>query len=140
MTRSTKVKLPLGWSDYSGENPEGPPTFLRDLSDLPGPLQISIIPYIKGEIPNPTEHDLIELAQRLGFDHNWGQVLEVSSGFCAFGIYGTAVFSGSDFHRVQVWYLSNGKDFILATHICQEEPDPTEVKEAQTIVTEIELE
>ena len=112
-----KVKLLKGWADYSRENPDGPPTFLRDLSEVPGPLQISTWEYEGGEIPNPSEDDLKHMSVELG-RKNFGELVETSSGACTFGKMGTAVFHSGEYPRVQVWHLSNGKDFILATHIC----------------------
>jgi hypothetical protein len=42
-------------------------------------------------------------------------------------------------YRTQLWYLSNGFDFVLATHVCCDEPEAAEIAEAQQIVGLIEL-
>jgi hypothetical protein len=60
-------------------------------------------------------------------------------GPCVFGNMGTAVFSSPEFPRFQAWYISNGRDFIIASHTCAQEPDPEEVAEVQFIVSEVTL-
>ena len=137
--RKPKVLLPKGWSDYSKDNPDGPPTFLRDLSEVPGPLQISFEEYKGGEIPNPKVEDLTEMAIDLGKEQKMGELIESNNGDCDFGKYGTAIFRSRENPRIQVWYLSNGKDFVLATHISPEEPESQEIIEAQEIVMKIVL-
>ena len=56
------------------------------------------------------------------------------SGACDLGTYGAAVFRSTDYPRIQFWYLSNGRDFVLATYVCTSEPEAAEVAEAQRIV------
>lgn len=126
------IKLPEGWSDY--DCPEGPPTYIREWSDDSGALQISWAEYTGGSLPNPSAIDLQHMAQEFGEKQGFGDVVESSSGQCVFGLMGTAVFSSSEYPRIQIWYLSNGRDFILVTHISSVEPDPIEVHEAQEIV------
>src|SRR5688572_30273383 len=63
MADRLRVKLLPGWADYSDENPDGPPTFLRDTSASPGPLQVSCAWYESGAVPNPNDDDLIALAK-----------------------------------------------------------------------------
>lgn len=138
-SRVIRVKLPRGWSDHSLENPDGPPTFLRDISNLPSVFQVSFALQRGGEIPNPSCEDLIELAKKVGENMPAGDLIETSSGKCAFGIFGTAVFTSNEFPRTQIWYLSDGCNFILATHICPGTPEPKEVTEAQTIVDSLFL-
>jgi hypothetical protein len=55
------------------------------------------------------------------------------SGKCEFGIFGTVVVKGDSPAHVQVWVLSNQREFILITHVCGNEPDPQEVAEANEI-------
>ena len=134
-----KVYLQNGWSDHSEENPDGPPTFERDLSACPGALQFSYALYVSGEEPNPSTRDLIEMSIKLGAKHDAGKLVEAYSGPCAFGQFGTAVFHPAGGGRMQIWHLSNGRDFILATHVNVDEPDPVEVQEAQEIVRDVGL-
>ena len=134
-----QIKLVDGWSDYSHENPDGPSTFLRDQSEVPGPLQVSYAIYKEGDIPDASEEELIELCTGLGEQQGWGEVIETESMACAFGLLGTAVFRGEEFPHAQVWHLSNGQRFITATHICPEVPALEEVDEVQEIVKNITL-
>jgi hypothetical protein len=134
MSKRIRVTLPQGWSDYSHENPDGPPTYLRDDSDVPGPLQISAQWYAGGEVPDPSLDDLIKLAKAVGNSWDGQEVIETGGGQCAFGRFGTVVSRTTELARAQVWYLSNGRDFILATHFCSEQPDPLEIDEAREIV------
>ena len=133
------IELLDGWGDYSHENPDGPSTFLRDRSEVPGPLQVSYAIYKDGDKPDASEEGLIELCMGLGEQHGWGGAIETESMACAFGLLGTAVFQSEEFPRIQVWHLSNGRDFIMVTHICPESPESEEVKDVQEIVKNITL-
>ena len=134
MGNRLQVHLLPDWSDHSHENPDGPPTYLRDASDAPGPLQVSWAWYQSGEVPNPSHEDLISLAKGVQRSFDSPELVETGSGACALGRYGTAVFRCKDFGRVQAWYLSNGRDIITVTHIAGADVDPIEVREAQQIV------
>ena len=132
--KTIKVMLPEGWGDYSRDNPDGPPTFLRDASEVSGALQVSFALHDEGNAPNPSKEDLIDLAKNTGATMPVGEVVETSSGECRFGIFGSAVFGPSEMAHTQIWYLSDGQDFVLATHICAERPDGGEIGEAEEIV------
>ena len=56
-----------------------------------------------------------------------------SSGECAFGKYGTVIAKGEAPEHVQIWMLSNKREFILITHTCASDPDPEEIEEASQI-------
>jgi hypothetical protein len=139
MSKRLQIKLLDGWSDYSHENPEGPSTFLRESSEVPGPLQVSWAEYTGGAEPNPTASDLEEMSRESGDQQQFGQLVESTNGACDFGRFGTAVFRSTENPRVQIWHLSNGRDFIMVTHICPQAPDPAEVREAQEIVRSLTL-
>jgi len=133
------VQLLPDWSDHSHENPDGPPTYLRDTSADPGPLQVSWAWYESGEVPNPSDDDLISLAIGVQKSFESPQLNETRAGSCTIGRFGTAVFRCKDYGRVQAWYLSNGRDIITVTHIAGEDVDPIEVKEAQQIVEQLAI-
>lgn len=140
MRKRVTVRLLPGWSDYSHQNPEGPATFLRDTSKVPGPLQVSFVGYRAGEIPNASLQSLVNMASDMGDTLGATEVVQTTSGDCAFGRFGSAVFRSAENPRMQVWYLSDGYDFILATHICGEEPDGSEVAEVEEIVKRLTVE
>ena len=61
-------------------------------------------------------------------------VIRRYDGECAIGRFGSVVVAWPDCPRVQVWVLSNSRDFVLATHVCTGEPSENEVEEAEAIV------
>lgn len=133
-----KVTLLPGWMDISDQNPNGPPTYIRKDNGSPGVLQFSLDLYEAGEKPAPSKDGLIKMAINTGLEHpDFGEVVSDSSGSCSFGIYGSAVFSSAKYGRSQVWWLSNGLDFILATHIGVDKSSDIEIQEEQQIVENV---
>jgi hypothetical protein len=133
LAKRLQVKLLPNWAQ--SDNPGGPATFYRTDSDDSGALQVSL--YAEdtgGKVPNPTPDDLVKLAQGHGQRHDAGELVGTHSGSCDLGSFGAAVFRSAEYSRIQCWYLSNGRDFVLATHVCTVEPEATEVSEAQQIV------
>ncbi len=137
MKKRLQIKLPNGWSDCSEDN-DGTPTYIRELSDDPGPLQVSWAEYTGGKIPDPSTDDLIQMSRELGESQSFGELVESNGGACDFGRLGTAVFRSPE-QRIQIWHLSNGRDFITVTHIGPREPDPEEIREAQEIARTLTL-
>jgi hypothetical protein len=130
-----KVKLPRYWAASN----DGRPIYISLASNKSGALQISWAEYKGGELPNPTPQDLQNSAADFGKAQNLGELIENSSGPCVFGTFGTAVFRSAEIPRFQIWFLSNGRDFINAWHTCTSEPDPAEIADAQAIVRELTL-
>ena len=130
-----KIQLPPDWAPLE----ETRNTFYRVASKDSGALQVSFAEYKGGEIPNPTADDLKQLAVESANNKKLGELVESSSGPCLFGTMGTAVFRAPEHARFQIWFLSNGRDFITATHVCIDEPEPKEVAEAQQIVENLTL-
>ncbi len=138
MNCNIKVRLLPGWIDASKDNPHGPPTFVRESSKCSGALQVSQAEYVRGAVPNPSERDLIEMSRTFGM--NFGDIVESQSGGCKFGKFGMTVYRSAETPHSQVWYLSDGKDFIMVTHLCGgEEPDPQELIEVNQIVRMLTL-
>jgi hypothetical protein len=132
-----KVKLLPGWKQH--DNPDGPATYYRSSSHSPGALQISWLEYKGGKLPNPSIDDVKRSAREFGENHKFGKLIDSTGGTCDFGSLGSAVFSSAEHPRIQNWFLSNGKDFIMVTHICTVEADAIEVQEAQAIVRMLTL-
>ncbi|MFO1514800.1 MAG: hypothetical protein U1F83_18125 [Verrucomicrobiota bacterium] len=78
-------------------------------------------------------------ATTFGQKNGFGKLVESSGGKCVFGKCGTAIFRSEKHARIQVWFITDGTDYILATHICSTEPDPTEVGEVKEIVSMLTL-
>jgi hypothetical protein len=129
--QSVQIRLHEGWSDRSHENQGALATYVRDDSKVPGVLQVSVV-FRGATPPELTMEKQIAIAVQLGTQPGFEQI-STASGDCRFGHWGSAVFR-SEGHRAQCWLLSNGRDAILVTHICQAEPDPAEIAEAQEIV------
>jgi len=136
---SLQVHLLPGWSDVTAHNPDGGPTYIRHVHGMDNPLQVSYSMYRSGDIPNPSEGDLITLAQGLSQAIEPAELISTMSGPCTFGHFGSAVFCSPVFPRAQSWCLSNGKDVIRATHICGSLPAAEEIREAEWIVRRLTL-
>jgi hypothetical protein len=113
--------------------------YLRDVSAVPGPLQVSTAEYQGSKSLDLGKEKLVELSRNMGGRSRLTEVVETDSGPCPFGNFGTVVFKSAQRARVQFWHLSNGRDVIFVSHICEKEPDPQEVLEASQIVMSMEL-
>jgi hypothetical protein len=106
---SLQIELPKNWNGISSENPEGPPTFINELDENSGALQISFAQYQSGTIPNPTYDDLISLSRNIGTKHSIGKIIKTRKGKCQFGIFGKVVFSSKEYPIAIIWHLSDKK-------------------------------
>jgi len=131
-----KIELPATWAQ--ADNPDGPATFCR--ADGRGALQVSWAEYRGGTLPTEVTADgLKQMAERFGQKNEFGEMVESSGGACKFGMFGTGLFRSGGHPRIQVWFISDGRDHIMATHICNEEPEASEVAEAQQIAASLVL-
>jgi hypothetical protein len=130
-----KIELPTTWTQQS--NPDGPATFCRQGSS--SAFQVSWAEYRGGKLPDVTNDKLEGMATDFGQRHGFGEMLESSSGECRFGTFGTAVFYSAEYPRIQIWFISDGRDHIMATHICVVEPDAGEIAEVQRIADSLTL-
>jgi hypothetical protein len=135
MENTLVVQLVTGWIDISHENRNGPPTFVRE-NEGNGVLQISVqAEFVGGKQPLPTPEALVDLAERTMMSA--GTEVEIrgrATGQCAIGHYGTALARVDDVSWFQIWVMSNGADFIMASLVCEDEPAEKEVGEASWIV------
>ena len=123
------IQMPASWSQH--ENPQGPATYCRHEST--SALQVSWSEY-RGQraLRKLSAGELKQMATKFGREKGFGEELvESSGGPCTFGSFGTAVFRSGSHPRMQVWIITDGRDYILATHICSDGPDPVEVQETQ---------
>src|SRR5262249_2671822 len=112
MAKKLAIWLPDTWSNV--ENPDGPLTMRWGDPAATGYLQLSVAEYRGGEQPRPSEADLLEQARAVGLRNHFGNLVSSSSGRCVLGLYGTAAFSPSaSAAYAQVWWLSNGLDFVF---------------------------
>jgi len=139
MARRLKVKLFQGWADHSALHP-GLAAYVRVLSAEPGALQVSRTEYTGSKPLDFSPDKLMHMSRKMGEgDDKWGEVVETRSGECLLGNWGTAVFRSPKIARSQIWHLSNGRDIVLVTHVCQKEPDAQEVKEVAQIVMSMRI-
>jgi hypothetical protein len=131
-----KIELPTTWAQ--ADNPDGPATFFRP--DGQGSFQVSWAEYRGGTLPTDvTADNLKQMAERFGQSKDFGKIIESSGGSCRYGVYGTAVFCSAEYPRLQVWFVSDGRDHIMATHICCAQPDPCEIAEVRQIAAGLAL-
>jgi hypothetical protein len=127
-----KVKLHRGWRQI--DNPGALAAYVRGDSPNSGTLQFSIAQFRHGQLHSATEQTLIGLCEKLTSGVRGRMEMSRGSGKCEFGMFGTVVVKGDFPVRVQVWVVSNQREFILITHTCEKkEPDPEEVAEANDI-------
>jgi hypothetical protein len=132
-----KIQIPKSWA--AQDRTDRGAVFRRYLSRFPGSLQVSWAIYTRGPNPNADAQKLMRMAIGWGDRINAGDLSEAASNSCVFGSMGTAVFTSPRTPRIQLWLLSNGKDFINISHICPLEPDPVEISEAQEIARTVTL-
>ncbi len=134
MKADLQVHLLPNWEDISHENPEGPPTFVLSDENATGVLQMSIQSvYESGPEPNPTDNDLIRLSEHIAGIQE-AEVVKRYSGECDLGRFGCVIARSVELPTVQIWTLANGRDFVLATFLCTENPSAEEATQAETIV------
>jgi hypothetical protein len=126
--------------DATAAHPKGILTYCRDTDEAAGALQFSLqAEYVRGRVPETSPEELIAFAERIALKEPGAAILERSSGPCAIGTFGSVVATWPNDVRVQVWVLSNARDFVLARHTCTTAPDPAELREACAIVTGAQL-
>jgi hypothetical protein len=127
-----KVKLFTGWVEIKSTNTAA--TFHRNQSE--NLLQFSWAEY-RGKQPlrKVSTDELKQTATKFGQKNGFGEFVESDGGSCTFGNFGTAVFRSATHPRIQVWFVTDGTDYILATYICSKEPDQVEVQETKDIVS-----
>jgi hypothetical protein len=141
MKKKLVVWLPPNWS--SEPNPDGPFAVHSGPAGV-GVLQISFAEYSGGRRPDPTPKDLMELASNSGEKLGLA-VLQSYSGKCLLGYYGTAVFGRGEGVQSdeafcnQIWFLSDGLDFVFVTFFASSTPPEQEFHDAQRIVDGIAL-
>jgi hypothetical protein len=145
MAKKLRIWLPDHWANISNEIPDGVLTLVWNDSTATGAFQISTAEYSGGREPHPSEADLIQMAIGFGEQQYWGSLVSSKGGTCKMGSFGTASFRLTDPFPpdlptyCQVWHLSNGLDFVMATFIAMKEPPQIELADAQRIAEGIDF-
>lgn len=127
------VQLPNNqWIDVS--KPEDPYRFARKDHLQEELLEIYLMLYKKGSLPNPSTADLIKLVQREGEKKELKDLQRIESGNCQFGTYASNIFFSKEGNYVKLWYLSNGRDFMYVTYRTTMRPNAQLDGELKSIV------
>jgi len=135
-TMRLKIELFTNWTQH--QNQTSAATFYRQGST--SAFQVSWAEY-RGKQPlrKISTDGLKQFAINFGQKNASGELIEASYGGCRFGNYGTAVFRSEKHPRIQIWIVTDGRDYILATHVCDRYPEPSEVAEVQQIARSLAL-
>lgn len=145
MGKKLTIWLPDHWANVSHENPDGPLTMCWDDAAACGAFQLSTAEYKGGKEPRTSEPELVQFAVAFGERHGWGELISSCSGKCKMGSFGTAAFKPTepippdDPAFSQVWFITNGWDFVLATFIAMQPPEQQELDDAHRIAEGIDL-
>jgi hypothetical protein len=145
MAKKLTVWLPDDWMNVSDQNPDGPLTMCCDDPAASGAFQLSTAEYTGGKEPRPSEPDLMRSAVGFGEGHGWGKLTRSYSGKCVMGLFGTAAFTRTEAMSPeepawsQVWFITNGLDFVLATFFAMEAPTDRELADVQRIAEGIDF-
>jgi hypothetical protein len=130
------VSVPDDWRDVTDSlEREDCPFTLAVPNDGVGALQFSPAIYQGGQIPSPTIDDLntmlTEFAEKQGFGH------PIENDTFSDGLLGaTASFRGDD-DFIAVWYVSDGKNIMLVTYVCDWSSKDVEADARKAIVSSI---
>ena len=117
---ATTIVLADGWFDITDDLPEGSPYTLGK-PDGVGVLQFSTAQFESGNRPLIQTEDLRNLLTDFAQSRELGEPRSVSDGR------GTHAFVcgdfGTDAETVHIWYVSNGRDVVLATYLAQTSSD-----------------
>ncbi len=132
--KQLKLRIPPNWREASRELGVKITTLVRENSVESGALQFSTAWYVSGPVPNSGPAELIDLAKNITL--NGAEVGDIEDGYvgdCSLGTFATVI-SRPQGHRLQVWCLSNGYDFVFATHTSAPKTESDECDEAGSIV------
>jgi hypothetical protein len=124
------------WRDIteSLNNPKAPPTLA--MPDGVGALQFSLARYKTGTIPSPTIADLLSMVREFADNKDLDEPFDEDT-FSEDVMGAGASFKGGE-DLIRVWYISDGKNFVLVTYVCGwESRDTTEVQECNSFVRNI---
>jgi hypothetical protein len=106
------------WEDITDSlsDPNAPFTLARPARGV-GALQFSPAVHRSGPVPSPSVEDLEALLARFAVRHGFGEQIDIAHfSHTVYGV-GASFRSGDDL--VRVWYVSDGKNIMLITYICE---------------------
>lgn len=121
------------WEDITAslDDPKAPYTIAKPESGV-GALQFTPAVYRGGAIPSPSMEDLEAMLTEFARHRELGQPIEHEEFSSRISRASSTFRSGSDF--VRVWYLSDGRNIMLATYVCDWSSRLLEAEECETII------
>lgn len=135
MSKNLRITLPTNWISAEGECEDYPYRFYPKCKVQNSILDITFAEYKGGKLPNPTYEDLVKLAK----GKSNLEIVSVEYGDCKLGKYGTARFRLENVPFFQKWFLSNGKDIVIAEYQSLIEPADPDLQELNLIISSINL-
>lgn len=133
-----RALLPDGWGDItSSVEAENPPITFARLRAGNGALQISPAMYESGTDPRITTQLLQSLLNDFGKTRRLGVATQRACTHESLKCVSATFRSDGDF--ICVWYLSDGRNIVLATYICEWESRDKEMDDCDAIVSSIVL-
>jgi hypothetical protein len=132
-----RIECDANWTDITDtlDTIEKPFTLVRQHGV--GALQISPALYRGGMLPSPTKDILASMAIEFGQMQALGEPFDVDTfeGSLAGGA--ASYHSESDF--IRVWYLSDGRNIMLATFVCEWDVRDRELTECEVIIRSLQF-
>ncbi|MBZ0111784.1 MAG: hypothetical protein K8J08_04925 [Thermoanaerobaculia bacterium] len=111
------VKAIAGWVEIEEEADAGHPfTLTKGEAAGVGSLQFTLAFYEKGEQPDPSVGDLIEMLNEFGNSRRLGVLEGVATDRGPLILAAGSFRSAGDF--IRAWYVSDGWHFALVTYVC----------------------
>jgi hypothetical protein len=115
-----RFNLPHGWADITDDLPAGSPPSLARPTGV-GAVQFSVAKYRGGKEPDVTVESLQKLLADFHAQHAIPGAEPISKIGKTMSVGATSIANGE---LISATYLSNGKDVVLTTYICQDTDSP----------------
>lgn len=130
-----RIHTAAEWRDITDSlNDPGAP-FTLAKPDGVGALQFSVARYKSGDIPSPSLKTLSSMVREFAENKCLESPFDEET-FSDKILYSGVSFDGGD-SLVRVWYVSDGKSFLLVTYVCDWESQTLEVQECNDFVKSV---
>ncbi len=132
------VSIPENWDDITDfVDHDAPPWTLADPRDGRGVVQFSTALFRRGSQPDVRVEDLAELLDEFAVERNLEDAFDRESVVDAVSRVGASFASFDDF--IRAWYLSDGRNVVLATYACSWEDREHEAREREAVIRSVRL-
>jgi hypothetical protein len=133
-----QITLARGWVDVTADI-EGDPPLTLAKPDGVGAFQLSAAIHERGPEPGASPGDLRELLMDFARKHALGTASEIESRASGDSSCVGASFQARD-EFTRAWYVSNGRDFVLATYTCDADAGwRDEVADCEAMIGTVQL-